>query len=261
MMMLEEANVAVSPGSGFGAAGEGYLPHGPRRKRKPAEAGGKADGACAGVEAMKSNSPSRGTSERMNRAVERVRERLLHSTAALNVAGIPYAVAGGNAVAAWVESADTGGVRTCPDDDIIVQKNDFEAARDALAAIGFVYARTNGIHAFLESSDSKIRDAVRMFITGERVRADDFWPVPDIADASFAPSAKFWHLSLESLVGMCLSSFCLVENVYLRDLANVELIDCTWLNRFPPELASRLQHILDTPDHYCPAISRTGFSG
>ena len=40
--------------------------------------------------------------QRMERAVEKVRNRLLRSTAALEAAGIPYAVIGGNAVMAWV---------------------------------------------------------------------------------------------------------------------------------------------------------------
>lgn len=39
--------------------------------------------------------------ERMLRAVERVRERLTRAVRALEAAGIPYALAGGNAVAAW----------------------------------------------------------------------------------------------------------------------------------------------------------------
>ena len=36
--------------------------------------------------------------DRMERAVAKVRERLLRATAALNQAGVPYAVVGGNAV-------------------------------------------------------------------------------------------------------------------------------------------------------------------
>ena len=40
--------------------------------------------------------------DRMVRAVEKVRERLLRATAALETANVPYAVIGGNAVAAWV---------------------------------------------------------------------------------------------------------------------------------------------------------------
>src|SRR5438874_6945253 len=40
--------------------------------------------------------------DRMQRAVAKVRERLLRATAALNQVGVPYAVVGGNAVASWV---------------------------------------------------------------------------------------------------------------------------------------------------------------
>ena len=39
--------------------------------------------------------------DRMIAAVEAVKERMLRAAGALELAGIPYAVAGGNAVAAW----------------------------------------------------------------------------------------------------------------------------------------------------------------
>ena len=42
----------------------------------------------------------------MTRAVERIRQRLRKATAALEAAGIAYAVVGGNAVAAWVSRVD-----------------------------------------------------------------------------------------------------------------------------------------------------------
>ena len=43
--------------------------------------------------------------DRLERAVEKVRDRLLRSTAALGAAGVPYAVIGGQAVRAWVAQA------------------------------------------------------------------------------------------------------------------------------------------------------------
>lgn len=49
--------------------------------------------------------------DRMEHAVAKVRDRLLRVTAALNQAGIPYAVVGGNAVASWVATVDEGAVR------------------------------------------------------------------------------------------------------------------------------------------------------
>ena len=47
-----------------------------------------------------------GVLERMVRAVEKVRERLLRASGALEAAGVRYAVIGGNAVAAWVATVD-----------------------------------------------------------------------------------------------------------------------------------------------------------
>ena len=47
--------------------------------------------------------------ERMSNAVENVRKRLLRAVAALDSAHVPYAVVGGNAVAAWVSRVDEAG--------------------------------------------------------------------------------------------------------------------------------------------------------
>jgi len=56
----------------------------------------------------------------MVRAVERVRERLCRAVAALEAAEVPYAVAGGHAVAAWVSRVDEAAVRNTQDVDILV---------------------------------------------------------------------------------------------------------------------------------------------
>src|SRR5437667_12862301 len=49
--------------------------------------------------------------ERMIQAVEKVRERTRRAVAALENARIPYAIAGGNAVGAWVSRVDEAAVR------------------------------------------------------------------------------------------------------------------------------------------------------
>jgi hypothetical protein len=53
--------------------------------------------------------------ERMERAVEKVRERLERAASAMEQAAIPYAVAGGNAVGAWVAQVDEAAVRNTRD--------------------------------------------------------------------------------------------------------------------------------------------------
>src|SRR5438105_8483756 len=78
--------------------------------------------------------------DRMEAAVAKVRERLLRATAALNQAGVPYAVVGGNAVASWVATIDEGAVRTTRDIDLLVRRSDLPAVTAALEAAGFVGA-------------------------------------------------------------------------------------------------------------------------
>ena len=53
---------------------------------------------------------------------------------------------------------------------------------------------------------------------------------------------------LESLVRMKLTSFRDKDRMHIRDLIGVGLIDATWPARFPPELAARLQELLDDPN-------------
>jgi hypothetical protein len=75
--------------------------------------------------------------ERMGRAVEKVRQRVLRAAAALEQADVPYAVVGGNAVAAWVSRADEAAVRNTRDVDLLIRREDLERAAVALAGAGF----------------------------------------------------------------------------------------------------------------------------
>src|SRR5258705_1974107 len=70
--------------------------------------------------------------DRMERAVAKVRDRLLRATAALNQAGVPYAVIGGHAVASWVATIDEGAVRNTRDVDILIRRPDLPAMTAAL---------------------------------------------------------------------------------------------------------------------------------
>lgn len=59
-------------------------------------------------------------------AVDRVEHRLHRVTAALDAAGVPYAVIGGNAVAAWVGRVDLAATRATKDVDLLVCRDDAE---------------------------------------------------------------------------------------------------------------------------------------
>src|SRR5437588_6011062 len=93
--------------------------------------------------------------DRMERAVAKVRERLLRVTAVLNQAGIPYAVVGGHAVASWVASVDEGAVRNTPDIDLLIRRQDLPALAAALEQAGFVRAEVPDMTIFLDSPSAK----------------------------------------------------------------------------------------------------------
>jgi len=184
--------------------------------------------------------------DRMERAVEKVRGRLLRSTAALEAAGVPYAVIGGNAVMAWVEQVDEAAVRFTQDVDLVLRRDDLERAKAALEKAGFVHRRSAGIEMFLDGPGAKARDAVHVIFAGEKVRPEYVAPVPDVAESVSFKSYRV--LSLEAVVRMKLTSNRDKDRMHLRDMLGVGLIDATWPARYPPELAARLQHLIDTPD-------------
>jgi hypothetical protein len=184
--------------------------------------------------------------DRMVRAVEKVRERLLRATSALEKAGIPYAVAGGNAVAAWVSRVDEAAVRNTQDVDILIRRADLDAVTGALGEAGFVRRKVMGIEMFLESPRGRPRDAVHVRFAGEKVRPEYSAPAPDTAEAEQGP--QFRYLTLEALVRMKLTSFRRKDQVHIEDLLEVGLIDAAWCARLLAELAARLQEIVDNPD-------------
>lgn len=184
--------------------------------------------------------------DRMVRAVEKVRERLLRAAAALENAQVPYAVIGGNAVAAWVSRVDEAAVRNTRDVDILLRRADFDAAKAAMAAAGFVYRHAASIDMFLDGPGAKARDAVHVVFANEKVKADDVVPAPDVDESE--PGDSFRVVALEALVRMKLIANRLKDQVHLQDFIEVGLIDATWPARFPPELAARLQHVLDIPN-------------
>ncbi len=184
--------------------------------------------------------------ERMVTAVEKVRQRLRRSAQALEQAGIPYALAGGNAVAAWVSEVDESAVRNTQAVDILLRRVDLDRAQIALAGAGFLYRHSSGIDMFLDGPGAKARDAVHIVFSGEKVRSDYLLPAPLVEESTSTPTCQV--LNLDALVRMKLTSFRDKDRMHLRDLIEVGLVDGTWPSRLPQQLGARLQELLDNPD-------------
>ncbi|HEY1921792.1 MAG TPA: nucleotidyl transferase AbiEii/AbiGii toxin family protein [Tepidisphaeraceae bacterium] len=184
--------------------------------------------------------------ERMVTAAEKVRQRLLRAATALEGAKIPYAVAGGNAVALWLSRVDEAAVRNTQDVDILLRRSHLEGAKRAMEQAGFANQHSAGMEVFLDAPGAKLRDAVRIVFANEKVRPHETTANPDVSDSEAA--AQFRVLSLEALVRIKLTAFRDKDKVHIRDLIDVNLVDGTWPARFGPELGSRLQSLLDTPE-------------
>jgi len=184
--------------------------------------------------------------ERMSNAIEKVRQRLLRTAHALETAKIAYAVADGNAVAAWVSRVDEAAVRNTQDVDILLRRTDLAAARSALEQVGFVYRHAASMDMFLDGPDAKARYAVHIVFASEKVRPEYSVTAPDVSESE--ETDTFRLVSLEALVKIKLTSFRDKDRVHVRDLIEVGLVDSAWLPRLPDSLRSRLQELLDHPE-------------
>jgi hypothetical protein len=189
---------------------------------------------------------------RMEFGLEQVRHRLLRTAQALDGAGVPYAVVGGNAVAAWVSRVDTAAVRNTRDVDILLERRDQERATKALENAGFVHRRLSSrgkggaIDVFLDHAEAKVLDAVHVLWAGEYAVPEAEAPVPALGKTEH--TGGFSLVPLEDLLTMKLTAFRDKDRMHLRDLVSVGLVDENWIGRFPPHLSARLKAILDDPD-------------
>jgi hypothetical protein len=176
-------------------------------------------------------------------ALDDVTERLHRITEALEAAGVPYALVGGQAVALWVATRDPAAVRTTKDVDILLRRADLPQARRAAVSAGFDYVEILGVGMFLERTDPNPRKAVHLLWAEEKVRPECALPSPGVHERETLEPGK-QVVSLAGLVRMKLMANRDQDRVHLRDLIDVGLIERNLLATLPAELASRLENLL-----------------
>jgi hypothetical protein len=184
--------------------------------------------------------------ERMFRAVELVQERLNRACQALNQAQVPYAVVGGNAVAAWVATIDDGAVRNTRDVDLLLAEEDLPRATQALQAVGFLRHEVMGTVVFLDGPEGKPSQGLHILLADRKVRPEYVSPTPSVNRTTEINQKRI--VELEALVEMKLNSYRDIDRTHLRDMIQIGLIDGSWPSHFPTQLAERLQWLLDDPE-------------
>jgi hypothetical protein len=176
-------------------------------------------------------------------AMDRVRDRLLKVTSALDAAGVLYAVIGGNAVAAWISRVDPAATRTTKDVDVLIRRSDVDQVTAALSALGFQRETLRDLVMFTDPEEPSRRSGVHLIWAQERVRPSYSVVSPSVDEAVRDPFSGFLVLDLPALVRMKLTSFRDLDRVHIADLLEVGLIDARVRNSLPADLAERLAQI------------------
>ncbi|MFH0981118.1 MAG: nucleotidyltransferase family protein [Planctomycetota bacterium] len=178
-------------------------------------------------------------------AVDRVERRLKRVTAALDAAGIRYAVIGGNAVACWVARVDPSATRATRDVDLLVRKSDAARMQEAMRLLGFELHDLRRMVVFIDPEEPSRRSGVHVVWADERVRPSYAYPAPSVQESVRDPEG-FWILDLPALVRMKLTSFRDIDRVHVADLLSLGLVGQGVRSALPPDLHKRLADVEQT---------------
>ncbi len=187
------------------------------------------------------------TWERMYGKVEIVRQRLERTVRVLEGANIPYAIAGGQAVASWVARVDEALVRNTRDVDVLVRRADLTQIVAAMAADGFKHAEAWGVDFFIEDETVKPAEGVHLIFANERIRPDYLTPAPSVSESE--ATQLFRVVNLDALLLMKLEAHRPKDVMHIVDLMNAGLIDASWVAKYPQPLNARLEQILNDPNN------------
>ncbi len=182
-------------------------------------------------------------------AIERVEKQLRDFTAALDAAGVPYAIIGGNAVAAWVSTIDPDAIRSTKDVDVLLRRSDLDRAAEALEPIGMARDEVLDIPIFVERKNPSPKRAVHVILADEPVKPHETRPAPSVTAAVRSPQG-YMVIELPELVRMKLEANRRHDQVHMEDLLRIGLIDAELAAGLPEDLRDRLRHVRDTMEWF-----------
>lgn len=176
-------------------------------------------------------------------AVDRVERRLHRVAEALDAAGIPYAVIGGNAVAAWVGRVDPGATRATRDVDLLIRRADEAAVTDVMRKLGFERHDLRRLVLFTDPEEPSKRSGIHLVWSDQPVMPSYEFAAPSVDETVRDPKG-FAVLDLPALVRMKLTSFRDIDRVHIADMLGVGLIDDRVRKQLPQSLTERLDEIV-----------------
>lgn len=176
-----------------------------------------------------------------------IRNRLMRITTFFNQHQIPYAIVGGNAVAAHMSQVNLTRVRGTKDVDIMIRRSDLSRIIDAAKDAGFYHAKAAGIDMFRDGPKASARDSVHIIFENEKVRPEEPVANPSIDDSILHPDG-YRVLGLKGVVQIKLTAFRIHDRTHLIDLLQEKLIDESWTQFYPAPLSDRLRELCEMPE-------------
>jgi hypothetical protein len=183
--------------------------------------------------------------EKMILAASNVRERQSQIVRALEKSGVSFALSGSNATHLWVASVEEAAARQYRNVELIIERKETDSLVAAMKGLGFFTDLRPDRVTIRSTPNQRKRWADIALFANERA-ANTSFTIPSLDGTTVVGSAPV--LLLESLVELQLWRWTLDDRVDLRDMIEVGLLDQTWPSRLPPELAARLQELLDDPN-------------
>ena len=183
--------------------------------------------------------------ERMFEAQRILRDRQAAIVELLRKREISFALFASNATFVWIESVDESAVRLYRNIDFIIQRGDSGLVSSTLKEIDLTAEIQEDHILFLNNHAQSVRYSDRAFFASERLFKYNA-TIPSLGAVVVIHDVPV--ISLSELVKFQLERYKLDDKVDLRDLMDVGLVDQSWTSKLPPELAGRLQTILDTPE-------------
>jgi hypothetical protein len=178
-------------------------------------------------------------------AIQRVRDRQSEIVHTLSAAGIPFALSGSNATFVWIASIDESATRQYRNVEFIIEREDIDRVVARLTDLGLI-ADVQDFHILYRNEAIRHdRWADMAIFAGEPV-AGKSCSVPNLDRIELINGLP--AIGLDRLVSFQLSRWLLDDQVDLRDLISVGLIDDAWIDRVPQHLSSRLSVLLEDPD-------------
>lgn len=175
-------------------------------------------------------------------AVDRVERRLRTVTAALDSAGVPYAVVGGNAVAIWVARYDPHATRATKDVDLLVDRADLNRIKGVMGSLGFRCEDLRRLVLFVDPEEPSRLSGVHLVWAGEKVKPSYAHPAPSLKEVIRDDEGRL-VLDLPALLRMKLTSLRNADKTHVEDLVRVGAVSAAVRASLPGDLRTRLEEI------------------